>query len=126
MKLENLPYVDTTELTGMKKAEIIELFDSTQQEWMKFFFALKKDYESKLEELRDNPAVAAAALVEAEQRREQMTPVKMGRPGLSEDVKESFRKLRNDGLSVREIARKTGVSVGAVSKHLRSQSDNTK
>lgn len=43
---------------------------------------------------------------------------RLGRPGLSEEVKAAIRTGKTEGLSIRAIAAKTGISIGAVQKIL--------
>ena len=55
-----------------------------------------------------------------QQRRSEPEVKKRGRPAISDQTKFQILQLRNDGLTMRQIAEKTGVSLGCVGKIVKS------
>ena len=109
MNLEEIPVVDVTELSGLSKNEIIDLFDETQRKLIRFCMDLKKDYDRKIRDMQENPDLIPVPDVVYPWK-------KPGRPELSDNVKKRVRELRAQGLSIRAIADRIGISRGAVHK----------
>lgn len=117
MRIKDVPLLDITELEKLTKAEILNEIEQNRQAVLKFFFAMKKESDNRVRELENNPELALSALMDDYRKQmDQPKPVKMGRPGLNDDVIQRIRALRAQGLSVRAIADKVGVSVGSVHK----------
>ena len=109
MNLEEIPVVDVTELNGLSKSEIIDLFDETQRKLIKFCMDLKKDYDRQIKDMQKNPDLIPVPDVVYPWK-------KPGRPELSNSVKARVMELRSQGLSIRAIADRIGISRGAVHK----------
>jgi len=59
------------------------------------------------------------------QKTEPASPKAKGRPGVSAQRKAQVRTLRQQGLTVRQIAERTGLSIGCISGILREHKDYT-
>ena len=123
--------VEIPEIRKMKKAEIVDLFDKTQTKWIAFLMRQMKEYDQKINELRESvlshPEHAAlkkdyerlvvqkdeitrqrdSALKKVDELKEQLKQQsqwkKPGRRSLDPYIADRIRELKAEGLSIRKI-----------------------
>lgn len=122
MNVEQIPIVDITELESLKKPEIIAVFDETQRKLIKYCLDLKADYNKKLKELQDEYRLHPENVPQQDNLNEWKWK-KPGRPSLSEDVVRRVRELRAQGLSVRAIGDRIGISRSSVSNIINRENE---